>query len=44
VLVVAGPVPVPGGPRRTHRADLVGLTTAELAAAVRTTDPASTVA
>jgi HAD superfamily hydrolase (TIGR01509 family) len=44
VLVVAGPVPVPAGPRRTHRADLVGLTTAELAAAVRTPDPASAVA
>ena len=45
VLVVAGgPVPVPGGPRRTRRADLVGLTMAELAAAVRATDPASAVA
>lgn len=35
VLVVSGEVPVPDGPRRTPRADLVGLTLAELAAAVR---------
>ena len=35
VLVVAGEVPVPDGPRRTRRADLVGLTVAELAAVVR---------
>jgi len=34
VLVVPSEVPVPGGPRRTHRDGLVGLTTAELAAAV----------
>jgi HAD superfamily hydrolase (TIGR01509 family) len=33
VLVVAGEVPVPAGPRRTHRRGLVGLSTAELAAA-----------
>jgi HAD superfamily hydrolase (TIGR01509 family) len=35
VLVVPSEVPVPGGPRRVHRAGLVGLSTAELAAAVR---------
>jgi HAD superfamily hydrolase (TIGR01509 family) len=35
VLVVPGEVPVPGGPRRTHRDGLVGLTVAELAAVVR---------
>jgi HAD superfamily hydrolase (TIGR01509 family) len=35
VLVVPCEVPVPGGPRRTFRAGLVGLTLAELAAAVR---------
>lgn len=37
VLVVPWDVPVPGGPRRTHRDGLVGLTTAELAAALRST-------
>ncbi len=37
VLVVPAEVAVPGGPRRTHRDDLVGLTVAELAAAVRGT-------
>jgi HAD superfamily hydrolase (TIGR01509 family) len=41
VLVVAGQVPVPVGPRRTHRDDLVGLTTAELAAAVTATGVAA---
>jgi HAD superfamily hydrolase (TIGR01509 family) len=41
VLVVAGQVPVPGGPRRTHRDDLVGLTTAELVAAVTATGVAA---
>jgi HAD superfamily hydrolase (TIGR01509 family) len=35
VLVVPGEVPVPGGPRRTRRDGLVGLTVAELAAALR---------
>ena len=39
VLVVPSEVPVPAGPRRVHRDDLVGLTTAELGAAVRTTYP-----
>jgi HAD superfamily hydrolase (TIGR01509 family) len=34
VIVVPGQVPVPDGPRRTRRDGLVGLTTAELAAAV----------
>jgi HAD superfamily hydrolase (TIGR01509 family) len=34
VLVVPGEVPVPRGPRRTHRAGLTGLTLAELAAAM----------
>jgi HAD superfamily hydrolase (TIGR01509 family) len=34
VLVVPSELPVPDGPRRTHRAGLVGLTTAELSAAV----------
>ncbi|MDT7580442.1 MAG: hypothetical protein QOK35_1706 [Pseudonocardiales bacterium] len=38
VLVVPGVVPVPGGPRRTHRDGLVGLTTAELTAALRAPD------
>jgi HAD superfamily hydrolase (TIGR01509 family) len=35
VLVVPCDVPVPGGPRRTHRDGLVGLTAADLAAAVQ---------
>ena len=35
VLVVAGEVPVPDGPRRVHRDGLLGLTTAELVAVVR---------
>ena len=43
VLVVPSEVPVPGGPRRTHRDDLVGLSTAELAAAVARRAPAATV-
>ena len=41
VLVVPSEVPVPAGPRRTRRDGLVGLTTAELAAALRGPDPAS---
>ena len=39
VLVVPSEVPVPGGPRRTHRDGLVGLTTAELAAALTPAGP-----
>ena len=35
VLVVPCEVPVPAGPRRTFRADLVGLTVADLAAVLR---------
>ncbi len=35
VLVVPSEVPVPTGPRRVHRADLVGLTVPELAAVLR---------
>jgi beta-phosphoglucomutase-like phosphatase (HAD superfamily) len=35
VLVVPSEVPVPRGPRRVHRADLVGLTVDELAAVLR---------
>ncbi len=35
VLVVPSEVPVPGGPRRVHRADLVGLTVQELAGVLR---------
>lgn len=35
VLVVPGAVPVPSGPRRSRRTDLVGLTLFELAAATR---------
>jgi HAD superfamily hydrolase (TIGR01509 family) len=40
VLVVPSELPVPGGPRRTHRDGLVGLTTAELAAALNDAVPA----
>jgi len=44
VLVVPHDVPVPGGPRRVRRDGLIGLTPAELAAAVYGPDPDARVA